>query len=511
MSAKQEIADLVARVGKTPGWTTGLTGRNHHKITAPNGEFITASVTPRGSRPLTDLRLDLKRLGWTEDAAEVASDERAVAALVADREANDRKTKQVLARAKRENAARETATIADAEPAKADTTKGLVFIPPTPSTITTPFVSTASLAAKSAPVTEDDIDLSDYRQETVYLTYDMACEIAGRGQCRQRHLYEKHAGKLAQAMNRGEWRNNPADSLVFDEHEEACGECIPCKAAIKRTGEATLATCSAPLPGCLINGQHRVWARVEGNQDAIAHHYPHGVPFRVTYGFPSALAHIFDTGKARNASDALTVGGLAGWGTMESAALRMAMNFDQSFQRDDHGNYIGERNWLHWRHVQWTNTELTEAADAETGRYANLTSFGPIASRLYSRAKVTRTTGMVLAYLLDRDNPDGGPHGSNADFFDGVCGSTELNPRDPRLSLMRYCMRGTAKEKGKQVGLVHLVHALRRYADWNLGLERDQSTAPDNLPVWPVWQDGMKIIGGELRYDKRDPRGAKLF
>ena len=85
MSAKQEIAELVAKVGKTPGWTVGLTGRNHHKITAPNGEFVTASVTPRGSRPLVDLRLDLKRLGWNDDTAQVASDERAVAALAADR------------------------------------------------------------------------------------------------------------------------------------------------------------------------------------------------------------------------------------------------------------------------------------------------------------------------------------------------------------------------------------------------------------------------------------------
>ena len=402
-----------------------------------------------------------------------------------------------MARAQRENAAREAT--ADAAPAKADT-KGLVFIPPTPPT--TPFVSTASL--NSGPT----VDLTQYRQEVVYLTYDMACEIAGRGQCRQRHLYEKHALKLSQAVDRGEWYLNPADSLVFDEHETACGKCTKCQVAMKRGGEPTPATCNNPVPGCLINGQHRVWATVEGDQDKIARHYPHGVPFLVTYGFPSKLAHIFDAGKARNASDALTVEGLAGWGSMESAALRMAMNYDQAFERDEHGIHTGTPLWVNWRHVQWTNTELTVAAN---GRYADITKFGPIASRLYSRAKLTRTAGLALAYLLNRDNPDGGPNGSNADFFDGVCGATELNPRDPRLSLMRYCMRGTAKEQGKQVGLVHLAHAIRRYADWNLGLERDLSTAPDNQPMWPVWRDGLKIIGGELRYDRRDPRGAGLF
>lgn len=486
MSAKQEIAELVARVGKTPGFSVGFTGRNHHKITNDTtGEFITASVTPRGGRALTDLRLDLKRIGWSEDAAEVASDERAVAAIAADRAENDRRTAQVLRRAARENAARNTT--AEAEPATADT-KGLVFIPPTPPTAT-PFVSTASMST-STPMTEDDIDMSDYRQETVYLTYDMACEIAEHTQCRQRHLYEKHALKLSQAMNRGEWKLNPADSLVFDEHE-ANGK-----------------------PGCLINGQHRVWAVVEGDQAAIAHYYPRGVPFKVTYGFPSKWAHIFDTGKARNASDALTVDGLTGWGTMESAALRMALNYDQSFERDDFGDITGVQAWSAWRHVQWTNTELTEAAN---GKYADLLKFSSIASRLHSRAKITRTTGMVLGYLLDRDNPGGRsatrhlPAAANTEFFDGVCGTVTLEPKDPRLSLMRYCMRGSAKDVKAQVGLVHLDVAIRHYAYWALGLNRELPSVNVTKPMWPVWRDGMKIIENDLRYDKRDPRAKGLF
>lgn len=484
MSAKQEIADLVEKVRATPGWEVGLTGRNHWRITAPDGESCTASVTPRGSRPLADLKGDLRRMGWSEDEAERIRDEAAVAALAADREANERRTEAVLARAAKENAARAAAETADAPKAEADTNKGLIFIPPTPQIVVpkAPTLVKPSLAT----VAEEDVDFTGYRQEMIYLTYDMACAIAERGQCRQRHLYEKHALKLSQAMNRGEWKLNPADSLVFDEHEDGT------------------------TPGCLINGQHRVWAVVEGDWTKMSRHYPRGVPFMATYGFPSKMAHIFDTGKARNASDALTVEGLVGWGTMESAALRMALNYDQSFEKDEDGNYTGETNWTNWRSIQWTNTELTQAGNAETGKYADLNKYGSVASRLYSRAKVTRTTGLVLAYLLDRDNPGGGPNGSNQDFYDGVCGTTELSPRDPRMALMRYCMRGSAKATGLQVGLVHLAHALRRYADWNLGLESELSKVPDDKPMWPVWRDGMKIISGELRFDKRDPR-AGLF
>jgi hypothetical protein len=435
--SRQEITELVEGC-RALGWSTKTVANGYAQITPPEGDIIIAPARATG-RALGNFKADLRRAGYNPEKAEAAKAEKAANALLEDRKKND----AALERAERR------ATEAATAVAKATTVTSSPFMPPEIDGSTNP----------EAAVTHKL--LAGYPYTVVAMTIQGARELLERGQCKQRHLYQTNAAKFQQAMELNEWELNPVDSLVTDEH------------------------------GCLINGQHRMHALANADPEFIATFYKDGVPFYLTTGFPSALAHIFDTGKARSSSDALAVGGLEGWNTLASSALRLVLNYDQSFQIG------GVEQWPLWRSVQYTNTELVAAA---SGEYQRVLAHSYTARRAYSRAGLTRSATMVAAFLMERDNPDGGKPMEM--FWNGVCGDDGTEAGDPRMALVRYAMRASGKVGNNANGTVTLSHVLRRYADWQLDRRVEVSSSPKDIPMVPVWRPGMKWYGTTLRYPK---------
>lgn len=387
-------------------------------------------------------------------------------------------------------------TTASTRPAK---TGRSVFVAPTPTpvappaTLVNPFapplasfhapVATSPEAIQQAKIGKA---LAGYPRYTAGITQDEARTISsalkalkqkereeGTNESHQRNLYPLHVAKLQQAMELGEWALNPVDSLVFGKK------------------------------GGILNGQHRMEALSQADTEFIETFYPDGVPFEVVTDFPESMAHIFDTNKARSASDSLTAAGLRGWGPLPAAALRLAMNYDQSFKVDEEGNKTGVELWTRWRKVQHTNTETVSDAD---GRYGGLLDWNKVAGRAYSRSRVTRSATIVAAFLMDRDNPGGGPGKTNQSFWDGVCGDADMKAGDPRMALVRYAQRKGGHNADN--GPCTLAHILLRYADYMIGGKKvENSNVNKELPMPPVWQPGMNWFGSgakrELRFRKR--------
>lgn len=431
----QEYLDLIDAVGWK--WErTASSGR--YRIYPPNGDPIISPASGNG-RALANFKSDLERAGFNREVAEVKKAERALLALQADRRKNEQRLREAEERAKK-------------------------LVAPPASRLVVPFQTPPSPSGIKPVVTETQV-MAAYPHEVVYVNVKWATEALDRKQCRQRALYNAQVKKWRQAMLSGEWALNPVDSLVFDEH------------------------------GCLINGQHRMWAIFECSDQELAmlqRLYPNGIPFYVTYNFPSKLAHIFDTGKMRTAPDALSVEGLHGWGMMQSAALRLAMAYDFSFEED------GVQEWPRWRTLTWTNSELVAGASE---KYAGLLNFGSLASSLNHHAKVARSSGLTAGYLIDRDNPAGSPGKPNEEFWAGICGRTDLRKGDPRMAFLKFATT-TPTKKGRRrqdVGVIHLAHLLNCYADWQLDKDVHRSMVNEALPMPPVWTPGMRWIGNELR------------
>lgn len=463
--SKKEIDELVEGC-RALGWNVKETAKGFYQILPPNGGDPIISPGRPVARSLGNFKAELRRAGFNPEVAQLAKAEKAEAAITKDRARNEAALARAAARAA-ERAKEATLAPISTAPQTAPVLPpkgpglGNPFAPPPPPVASVPMPSTASNA------------LAGYPRVVVYVAQEEAAQFLAKakeeqekGGCRQRKLNVRNAAKIQQGMELGEWELNPADSLVF------CKE-----------------------HGSIVNGQHRMKGLRDADSEFISAFYPHGVPFYVTTGFPCARSHIFDTGKARSGSDALTVEGLQGWGPLPTAALRLAMLYDQSFLPE------GVKNWGQWRNVQITNTEMTTAARES---YGALLEHGTIASRAYSKAKVTRSATMVASYLLSRDNPDGkGTEGrDNEQFWRGVCLDDDLKAGDPRMALVRVAMRSGGK-RGADNGPAMLAHILKQYANYMIGGKKvDLSTVDREVPMPPVWQPGMRWFGQELRHPK---------
>lgn len=449
--SKKEIDALVQQCQEL-GWQVEPTSKGFYRVLPPEGDAIITPSTANG-RALGNFKAELRRAGFNPEAVQAAKAEKAEAAIAEDRRKNDAALARAAARAK------EAATTpAPITPQKAPTLTN-PFAAPTKETPAAENISTFSL-------------LSGYPREAVLITQKQsgqflteAKERQENGGCRQRSLYATNAAKLQQAMELGEWELNPADSLVFCQEHHS-----------------------------LVNGQHRMKALESADSEFIDEFYPNGVPFYITNGFPCAMSHIFDTGKARSASDALAVEGLLGWGPLAAAALRLALHYDRSFEG-------GNKNWGQWSAAQFTNTELVAAA---SGDYSGLQGNSKIVSRAYTQSKMTRSATMVAAFLMSRDNPGGNPENgrTNELFWKGVSGDDGMLPGDPRMAIIRVAMRTGSKYRSDN-GPTMLAHLLKGYANYMIGSKKvDISTVSKDIPMVPVWKPGMRWFSQELRYPK---------
>lgn len=460
--SKRDVEALVQQCREL-GWGVEVTAKGFNRITPPEGDIIISPSTGDG-RALGNFKAELRRAGFNPEAVQLAKAEKAEAAITQDRAKNDAALARAAARAAeraKEAALAPIPTAPQTAPAlpKAPTLAS-PFAPPPPPVTPTPVPSAASGT------------LAGYPRVVAWVTQKEAARVLAdakeaqeHGGCRQRKLNVRNAAKIQQGMELGEWELNPADSLVY------CKE-----------------------HGSIVNGQHRMKGLRDADPEFISAFYPDGVPFYITTGFPCAMSHIFDTGKARSAADALAVEGLEGWGPLPSAALRLAMLYDLSFLPD------GVKSWPQWRNVQLTNTELTVAA---AGPYRELLNYGKIASRAYTKSKMTRSSTMVAAFLIDRDNP-GGSNPENGHttelFWKGICLDDDIKAGDPRMALVRFAMR-TGMKRGSESGSLMLAHILKNYANYMIGTKKvDLSTVAVDAPMPPVWQPGMRWFHQQLRF-----------
>lgn len=466
--SKKEIEELVDQC-RDLGWVVTPTAKGFYRILPPEGDAIITPGNAKGranNRGLANLRAELYRAGFNPEEAAAARAEKAAKALEADRKRNE--VALALAAERAAQRAKEDALAPAPAPAVLPTVQSIK------PTLTNPFVPAAPvvLTKANAPEISEFAALAGYPHQDVRIHQKQSGEILAYAKeqqeledgCRQRRIYKENAADWQQAMELGEWELNPADSLVFCKEHKA-----------------------------IVNGQHRMKGLFDADPEFIDAFYPDGVPFRVTYDFPCALSHIFDVGKKRSSSDSLTAARLKGWNQIQSAALRLALQFDQSFEEG------GEDNWTRWGNVRISHTQETRAA---AGDYADILKHVTLASRAYHRSKVTRPATMAAAFLIERDNPEGwNPKNKHTSilFWKGVCGDDTMEVGDPRMALIRVAM-STGRKRGVNNGPTMLAHILKMYSLYMIGGKKvSLSTVNRDLPMPPVWQPGMRWIKGELR------------
>lgn len=460
--SKQEVEALVQSCADL-GWAVEKTAKGFHKVTPQGGNPIIVSSTANGGRTLANFKAELKRAGYNPDAAAAAKATKAATNLLKDR----RKNEAALARAaQRAN---------DAALAPAPTPAPAVHVPAVP-TLANPFspgqASEGTLTTEGGEINQFKA-LQGYPRRAVAIGQKQAAEICAYAKeqqekengCRQRKLYATNVAKIKQGMELGEWYLNPADALVFCKEHKS-----------------------------LVNGGHRMWTLSQADPEFIEGFYANGeLPFEVVEDFPCRMSHIFDQGKSRSGVDALVFDGQSGWTNLAVGALRIALQYDESFQEG------GETYWPRWRKKIVTNSEVVAIAGEE---YRDILKMTTIANRAYNRSKVTRSASMVAAFLFERDNPDGNPKLglTNELFWKGVSDDDDMMVGDARRALIRVAARTSA---GNVVdnGPTMLAYLLKAYAKYMSNKPADNLGNVDQIravPMLPVWTPHLRWHGTKL-------------
>lgn len=468
--SKKEIDELV-RNCELLGWGVRPTGKGFYQILPPGGGDPIITPGRTNGRSLSNLKADLERAGYNPDAVLAAKALKAEEAIKNDRAKNAAALARAAERA--------------AEPILAPVEKAPTTAPAKAS-LTNPFVAPSILTAKpGAAAVGGDISelqaLAGYPCVTTTISQADAAQIVAYAEeqltkpdgCRQRKLYPSNIAKIQQGMEMGEWEHNPADSLVFCKEHRS-----------------------------IVNGRHRMAALANADPDFIEAFYPGGrLPFNVTTDFPCDRSYIFDTGKNRSGSDALTFYKQDGWSPLLVSALRLAMQYDQSFKPVEENPVT---DWTKWRRIIITNNQLNVAA---TGLYKPLLDNTLVVSRAYNRSNITRSASMVAAYLFKRDNPDGNPKlgRTNEMFWKGVSDDDTVTVGDPRRALIRVTARTVAKNRA-DTGPVMLAYLLFAYAKYMSGKSAEQLGNIEQIkadPMLPVWTPAMRWDGRKLIPMKR--------
>jgi hypothetical protein len=454
MAGKKDLEEFVRDMRRTPGWTVpdAPNGAGHWTFTNDEtGESVTMSSTPSSVRTLANTKAELRRKGWDEEAFKRAKEADRAERLAADKLKGEKAMADAIARA-----AKATAELA--APVASQFIPAQVPIIITPTAPEVPMASARNIRALFEPHRDRDPEQYDL----YWVTPELADAALEKGPCAQRRVSDTNVARITRAINTGRFYKNPADHILFDVH------------------------------GCASNGQHRLYSILDADPDALKEHYPNGVPLYVKFGFNPEHMSVVDTGKSRDANDALTVAGEAQFGKQGAAVLRLIMNFDKGLP------------WTHWNKEVWINDDFTEAAKGGLKEVADYLNF---AQTLYRKAGLNKTVGAAAAFLIDRDNPGGGapdrPERTNQEFWDGVCFEVALAPNDPRAALYKY-LKGLKDDKTRTAKTpVLLGHVLRQYANWHLGNTLSMSRQDDDWPIPAVWQPGMRFIAGKLKHPER--------
>lgn len=464
MGGKKDLEDLSNQVAATPGWKSDKTAGGHWQFTNPQGETVVVSFTPGSIRTLANAKAELRRKGWDEEAAQRAKEDKRAERLAADKELEAKMMDAALKKAASEALKKAEEDDLEQQLQQAEALKPKPVINPfvTPKTGVINIKPEESMARTKHPNPFPASAQDPDKPGLYWVTAEMADKALEKGPCRQRTVYDTNVAKIKKAMETGRFLENEVDRVAFDIH------------------------------GCCSNGQHRLFAIIDSDPKLLAKYYPNGVPLHVVLGIDPENIDVVDTGRSRSVKDALDVDGLTEFGTQGSAVLRLIMNFDSGVP------------WGNWNHAVWTNDEFRAAARGGLKDVADYLSY---AQKLKRKANLNTTAGAAAAFLLDRDNPEGGapdhPERTNEEFWAGVCFEVTLTPDDPRGALYRY-LKNLKEDKNRKVPTPLLLgHVLRQYANWQIGESVTASRQDDDWPMPQVWQPGMRFISGQLRHPKR--------
>jgi hypothetical protein len=460
--SSKEVEELIEGC-RALDWAVKPVAKGYYQILPAGGGNPILSPARTNGRSLANFKADLRRAGFNPEAVAAAKALKAEQAIAKDREKNTAALARAAERAK-EAALAPAPAITTAAPPKAPTLINPFATPPVTAEPKPMSIGTESLASFQA--------LVGYPRVAVKIGQKRAAEILAYAKeqqekedgCRQRKIYRSNAAKLQQAMELGDWYLNPADGLVFCREHKS-----------------------------IVNGQHRMKALADADTEFIEAYYENGeVEFEVTTDFPCHKSHIFDTGKSRSATDALTAERLVGWNPLAASALRLAMQYDLSFQKSD------KKDWTKWRNIIQTNSQFVAGGSDE---YLGLLDNSKVVSRAYTRSRVTRSAAMVAAFLFERDNPGGNPRLglTNELFWKGVCDDDTITVGDPRRAVIRMA----AKHGG---GPLTLAYLLKGYGKYMAGKKVELLGSPDDLkaePMLPVWTPSLRWEGKKLVPVKR--------
>jgi hypothetical protein len=448
--ADKDVEDLVRQVtARGSGWTraTQKDGNGHIRLLAPGGGFVTLPTSPSDPHWRANALADLKRNGWNPDDIEAERKR-----ISRQRATEEIKRAQLAAQRAQE---RENARQAAVQLLKEANTEA------------------APLAGSV---------LVGYPTEARYVTVDeirAAVDLNRENRCNTRPLYKEWVRQWRNIMARGAWHLSP-EAIVFDEH------------------------------GCMVDGMHRGTAYLElaeREPEVLSEYYPYGMPFTVVSGFPSALVQILNSGKARSPKDILAVEGVTKNSYQLAAALRLLVAYDD-FQA---GTGVP---WPQWNSLKM---DADEMAIAIKGPYVRLPEFGPASSLLRRKIRMAPAASYALPFLLDREGHD---PAAAEEFLAGLRMEVDTRVGDPRATLGMALLRrlpsrsaaGNARrgaisansEAQRVPGAHQLCMGLKAYFKWMTNEEWRVADFGVNEKAYAVWQPGMKLIKGEVRYPYRD-------
>jgi hypothetical protein len=213
--------------------------------------------------------------------------------------------------------------------------------------------------------------------------------------------------------------------------------------------------------GVLVDGQHRLAAVIESEMP---------VEFTVFTDVPSDTFDVLDTGRKRNAADALAIEGETN-SHMLAAMLRTVWLYEN---RPD---------------VAWSgnNGVVTNHQILTTlGEHPKIRDFVKLGEKIATEAAMIKSAAGAASYLVFHANQQ-----ANLDpWFDGIIGGAGLTKSDPRLTFRNHMFRLARKQAGqvlkRRENREHVTLYLKAFNAWARGAELPQLRFTAREPLPPI-------------------------
>lgn len=212
--------------------------------------------------------------------------------------------------------------------------------------------------------------------------------------------------------------------------------------------------------GVLVDGQHRLAAIVEADMP---------VEMTVFTEVPPGTFDVLDTGKRRNAADALAIGGEK-YPHMLASMIRTVYLYEH---RPD-AAWSG-------RSATVTNHQILDTLSA----HPRLRDFIALGERISDATGMIKSAAGAASYLVEQVNK----RGRLDDWYDGIIDGAGLAKNDPRLTFRNTMFRMARKEAGqvqrRHDTREHMTLYLKAFNAWAKGetLPRLRYTARESVPA----------------------------